>query len=283
VERDGVKVGALTFAEVKAGTTHVGDNRGGWIHASQRPRHEVRLPAFYVLESPLSAEDVATLTGLEKGEQKGAHDGVDAALLQRICAAVRPLVDEGLEVRPPSLAEWTHARESGVLKPQQGALEVLADAPFSNHRGAPMDGRPREGSGHGPLMDQLACIEVHPQNTGTTATSSVPMDRRLPGTVLRLVLSPKRTAPPRTVPKQADRAANLRTEALSTLLIGVVPSFLIPVVRGFGSYALEGWANLLFGGLVAGFVTGAVWRPRRPTVRWEDGEVQDDVERSVSQ
>ena len=38
----------------------------------------------------------------------------------------------------------------------------------------------------------------------------------------------------------------------------------------FGSYATEGWANLLFGGIVAGFVTGAVWRPRRPTVKIED-------------
>ena len=278
-----MNVGPLTFVEVEAGTTHVGDNRGGWIHASQRPRHEVRLPAFYILESPLSANEVAALLGREKSERNDVHEGVDAALLQRICAAVRPLVDEGLEVRPPSLAEWTHARESGRLAPQQGALEVLADAPFSNHRGAPMDGRPREGSGHGPLMDQLACIEVHPQKTGVTATASVPMDRRLPGTVLRLVLSPTRTSPTRTVPKQADRAANLRIEVLSTLLIGVVPSFLIPVVRGFGSYALEGWANLLFGGLVAGFVTGAVWRPRRPTVAWDDGEVQSDVDRNFSQ
>ena len=278
-----MNVGPLTFVEVEAGTTHVGDNRGGWIHASQRPRHEVRLPAFYILESPLSANEVAALLGRENSEQNDVHEGVDAALLQRICAAIRPLVDEGLEVRPPSLAEWTHARERGRLTPQQGALEVLADAPFSNHRGAPMDGRPREGSGHGPLMDQLACIEVHPQKEGVTATASVPMDRRLPGTVLRLVLSPTRTSPTRTVPKQADRAANLRIEVLSTLLIGVVPSFLIPVVRGFGSYALEGWANLLFGGLVAGFVTGAVWRPRRPTVAWDDGEVQSDVDRSVSQ
>tara|TARA_B100000925_G_scaffold291709_1_gene280908 strand:- start:12 stop:848 length:837 start_codon:yes stop_codon:yes gene_type:complete len=278
-----VKVGPLTFAEVKAGTTHVGDNRGGWIHASQRPRHEVRLPAFLILESPLSTSEVADLVGSDETVEEGVHEGIDAALLQRICAAVRPLVDEGFEVRPPSMAEWTHARESGVLKPQQGALEVLADAPFSNHRGAPMDGRPREGSGHGPLMEQLACIEVHPQKAGATATSSVPMDRRLPGTVLRLVLSPKRTSPARTVPKQADRAANLRIEVLSTLLIGVVPSFLIPVVRGFGSYALEGWGNLLFGGLVAGFVTGAVWRPRRPTVTWDDGEIHDEDERSVSQ
>jgi hypothetical protein len=27
---------------------------------------------------------------------------------------------------------------------------------------------------------------------------------------------------------------------------------------------------LLFGGLCAGFVTGAVWRPRRPTVSYDE-------------
>ena len=117
-----MKVGPLTFAEVKAGTTHVGDNRGGWIHASQRPRHEVRLPAFLILESPLSTSEVADLVGSDETVEEGVHEGIDAALLQRICAAVRPLVDEGFEVRPPSMAEWTHARESGVLKPQQGAV-----------------------------------------------------------------------------------------------------------------------------------------------------------------
>ena len=52
----------------------------------------------------------------------------------------------------------------------------------------------------------------------------------------------------------------------------VIPSFAIPIARGMGGYATTGWANLLFGGLCAGFVTGAFWRPRRPTVLFEDGE-----------
>jgi hypothetical protein len=282
--RDDVQVGPLTFVKVDAGTTYVGDDRGGWIHANQRPRHEVRVPEFFVLETPLSAADVAQLSNQDSPANQAPHEGVDAALLQQVCAALRAHLPDHLEVRPPSLAEWKRAREAGALNPLPGVLEILADAPFSNHRGAPMDGRPRERSAHGPLMDQLACIEVHPHKTAATATSSVPMDRRLPGTVLRLVLSPVREGAPRTVPRQADRSANLRVEVMCTLLIGVVPSFLIPVLRGFGGYALEGWANLLFGGLVAGFVTGAIWRPRRPTVTWEDGAVhEDDEARKVSQ
>lgn len=279
-----MQVGPLTFVKVESGITYVGDDRGGWIHANQRPRHEVRVPEFFVLETPLNKADVAQLCNQDGPASTAPHEGVDAALLQQICAALRPDVPAHLEVRPPSLAEWKRAREAGAMNPMPGVLDILADAPFSNHRGAPMDGRPRESSALGPLMDQLACIEVHPHKSEATATSSVPMDRRLPGTVLRLVLSPVREGPSRTVPRQADRSANLRVEALCTLLIGVVPSFLIPVLRGFGGYALEGWANLLFGGLVAGFVTGAIWRPRRPTVTWEDGVFhEEDEARKVSQ
>ena len=69
-----MNVGPLTFVEVEAGTTYVGDNRGGWIHASQRPRHEVRLPAFYILESPLSANEVAALLGREESERNDVHE-----------------------------------------------------------------------------------------------------------------------------------------------------------------------------------------------------------------
>jgi hypothetical protein len=50
----------------------------------------------------------------------------------------------------------------------------------------------------------------------------------------------------------------------------VIPSFVIPILRGMGDYAVSGWPNLLFGGLCAGFVTGAFWRPRRPTVSYDE-------------
>ena len=85
-------------------------------------------------------------------------------------------------------------------------------------------------------------------------------------------------------PKSADVLGNFRTEIVWTTLLGIVPSFLIPVIRGFGSYAIDGWANLLFGGLVAGFVTGAIWRPRRPSISYEAGDQEDDcLAASVSQ
>ena len=88
--------------------------------------------------------------------------------------------------------------------------------------------------------------------------------------VARLALSPLREGSEKRVPETTDRWGNLRSELLWTTLLGIIPSFLIPVLRGMGDYATEGWVNLLFGGLCAGFLTGAVWRPQRPMLRYDD-------------
>ena len=87
-----------------------------------------------------------------------------------------------------------------------------------------------------------------------------------------MVVAQIREGPEKKVPVAADMAANIRMELICTLLLGVIPSFAIPVLRGMGDYAFTGWANLLFGGLCAGFVTGAFWRPRRPTIAFDDVE-----------
>ena len=120
------------------------------------------------------------------------------------------------------------------------------------------------------MAEHRAAIETHPNQEGVTALSTAPMDRELRDLVIRLVITPVRVGEPVCVPLNADLAANIRGEIFWTILLGVIPSFVIPIVRGMGSYAINGWANLLFGGLCAGFVTGAVWRPRRPTLFYDD-------------
>ena len=72
------------------------------------------------------------------------------------------------------------------------------------------------------------------------------------------------------VPDNANLSSNIRSELFWTTILGIIPSFTIPILRGFSSYAVDGWANLLFGGLCAGFVTGAFWRPKRPTWGLDD-------------
>ena len=251
--------------------TTVGTDKGGWVYASNRPKHEVSIPEFFITESVLSAQQLSNLIPELNSLDEGLDfTGIDKDVREQIIEKFADIIEQGYEVRAPSIGEWKRAHDLGMISSSPNNVEVLADSAFSNFRGAHMDGSPRLESMIGPLSSQKAGLQVHPRNQNEFATSAVPQDRRLRNTSLRLVISPKREVPTPKVPNNSDFAKNVRTELLCTLFIGIIPSFLIPVLRGFGSYATEGWANLLFGGIVAGFVTGAVWRPRRPTVKIED-------------
>jgi hypothetical protein len=283
-------VNKLDFKRVPQGSSFLGSDKGGWIYASQRPRYEVQLPDYYILEHPITRGQVAGLLG----ENEGVEDSEEPmiGLIESEIEAIRKQIEEQLdisglpgkwEVRSPSFPEWHHARNEIHL--DSGIVEILGDAAAANHRGAMMDGRVRPIETTGPLQYHRLAVEMHPKRKDVFATSNIPVDRSLTNTVVRFVVSPVREAPARRVPKTADSWGNFRTEMLWTTLLGIAPSFLIPILRGFDTYALDGWPNLLFGGLVAGFVTGAIWRPRRPTISFEEGVIQEseDSLASVSQ
>ena len=281
-----IEANGLEFIPISSGSSWLGSDKGGWIYASQRPRYEVRLPSYYIMKKPLTRGQVARL--LDEDESPDEPDEPMTGLTIDEIHALREAIEsnleeESLDVRLPSFPEWNHASEQIELDP--GIVEILSDAAATSHRGGMMDGRPRPIETSGPLQHHRLAVEMHPRKSDTFATSNIPVDRPLPNTVFRFVLSPPRTEPPRRVPKSADVLGNLRTEIIWTTLLGIIPSFLIPVIRGFGTYAIDGWANLLFGGLVAGFVTGAIWRPKRPSISYEEGiqESEDSLAASVSQ
>lgn len=287
---ESIKTNALEFVPVLSGSSWLGSDKGGWVYASQRPRYEVRLPTFYILKRPLSRGQVAQLLG-EEHQPEDPDEPMMGLTIDEIRALQNAILSSfksnqeisALELRLPSFPEWNHAFSQIELKP--GIVEILSDAAATSHRGGMMDGRPRPVETNGPLQHHRLAVEMHPRKHESFATSNIPVDRPLPNTVFRFVLSPPRTEPARRVPKSADVFGNLRTEVIWTTLLGIIPSFLIPVFRGFGSYAVDGWANLLFGGLVAGFVTGAIWRPRRPSIPYEEGvqDLDDSLAASVSQ
>ena len=271
-----ISIRGLKFIPVQSGSSWLGSDKGGWIYASQRPRYEVRMPTFFILRKPLTRGQVAHLLGEEK-QPSDSNEPMTGLTIDEIHSLQTILANAfksdaespALDIRLPSFPEWNHAFPHIELKP--GIVEILSDAAATSHRGGMMDGRPRPVETNGPLQHHRLAVEMHPRKLETFATSNIPVDRPLPNTVVRFVLSPPRTEPIRRVPKSADVLGNLRTEIVWTTLLGIVPSFLIPIFRGFGSYAIDGWANLLFGGLVAGFITGAIWRPRRPSIPYEDG------------
>ncbi|MDP6870540.1 MAG: hypothetical protein QGI21_07210 [Candidatus Poseidoniaceae archaeon] len=250
----------LRFIQINSGSVFVGTNKGGWIHASERPHHQVNLPAFLILESPLTIGQVKTILG-QKTVDENLYEEMNLDTLNQICEKLSKHFDD--EVRAPSESEWLYSNDKLNFYP--GYTEFLADEATSNHRGARLDGRPRLGDLDGPMSGHRVAYATHPNNSNTKQRFSTPADRPLPKVVARLVVSPKRVGIDHRVPENANLMVNIQSEIFWTFVLGIIPSFSIPVIRGFGDYATEGWANLLFGGLCAGFLTGAFWRPKRPT------------------
>ena len=223
------------------------------------------------MPKPLTNSQVAAIQG-KKSNDDSPYEGMENDTIEKISNLLSEHF-EG-EIRTPSEGEWQIAHELNKIILQPGLTEFLADEATGNHRGAMMDGRPRQGEITGPMSGHRVAWSCHPKREGVYARFSTPSDRSLPKNVARLVISPIRKGEPVRIPESADLARNIRSEILWITLLGIIPSFTIPIIRGFDSYAIDGWANLLFGGLCVGFVSGAFWRPRRAT--WyldDDGEI----------
>ena len=275
-----ISLAGLVFHPVEATTTTIGTTKGGWVYAGQRPCYEAKTPAFYTMAAPLTTREVFEVMGGPGGNpDEGPMETLTSLDLGELAQTLMETetFSEAVEALPGTWelralthAEWLAARGQKKIELKMGLTERLADAPSSNHRGAMMDGRPRPNELLGPASSQMAAIAVHPRNPEVTAMASVPHDRPLPNVVARLALTPVRMDEAVRVPDGTDVWRNVRTELLWTTVLGIIPSFLIPILRGMSAYATEGWVNLLFGGLCAGFFTGALWRPRRPVLRYDE-------------
>lgn len=269
----------LSFQKVNSCSVFIGENKGGWIYAGQRPRHEVKLPDFYIMESSLSDKELTEISkklDIESNSNQWDEEKLNILLnyleTQFYESDIAIEDKSKWEIRCPSQGEWYASLENKKIIVTTKARELLSDGTSSNHRGAMMDGRPRKFEGFGPMQYHKAVVEIHPSKIDITALSSIPMDRPNNGVSVRFVISPIRQGDIVKVPQNADFFSNFKVEIFWTFVLGIIPSFAIPIFRGMGSYATDGWVNLLFGGLCVGFVSGAFWRPRRPTIMYEQGE-----------
>ena len=269
----------LSFQKVNSCSVFIGENKGGWIYAGQRPRHEVKLPDFYIMESSLSDKELTEISkklDIESNSNQWDEEKLNILLnyleTQFYESDIAIEDKSKWEIRCPSRGEWYASLENKKIIVTTKARELLSDGTSSNHRGAMMDGRPRKFEGFGPMQYHKAVVEIHPSKIDITALSSIPMDRPNNGVSVRFVITPIRQGDIVKVPQNADFFSNFKVELFWTFVLGIIPSFAIPIFRGMGSYATDGWVNLLFGGLCVGFVSGAFWRPRRPTIMYEQGE-----------
>ena len=274
-----LNLAGLDFQKVEAGYVFIGENKGGWIYASQRPRHQVKCPDFFIMEKPITENQIEQISkniNIDSDPKLWSAEKLElfiAYLSEQLSENIEQLNREmDWEIRCPSQGEWYLSLDKKKIITTEKSRELLSDGTSSNHRGAMMDGRPRKFEGFGPMQHHKAAIETHPSKKEITAISSIPMDRDNMGVTVRFVISPIRKGDIVRVPANADVISNIKVELFWTFILGILPSFAIPILRGMGSYATEGWANLLFGGLCAGFVSGAFWRPKRPTVMYEQGE-----------
>ena len=69
----------LEFVKVPAGKVFLGTDKGGWIHASERPRHEVELPDFkkIAIDKPVAdvvAKDIDEMVETLREQKKSWLD-----------------------------------------------------------------------------------------------------------------------------------------------------------------------------------------------------------------
>ena len=71
------------------------------------------------------------------------------------------------------------------------------------------------------------------------------------------------------LPDSSDKSRLLFEESSIALIFGIIPSFLWAYFNASDGYILEGWLNLVFGGIFIGVFTVIFWRPK--TTSWRVG------------
>lgn len=250
---------------IPPGNVLIGTNKGGLVHGSERPRYEASIPEFMIMYSFLTVKQFNQIIEKEGGENSPIEK-LNWEDVEKILTVISTELPTGFEVRLPSEAEWMRAKQHLGFELPLACEEMLWDHPSNNNRGAPIDGRPRLDERAGSLMKRYrASIKSHPTKKGLTFRSQTPVFSPQADTFIRLVIRKIESSEVVIVPEEADLKAVFKQEVMIAIMIGIVPSFLIPIFRGFSDYVLDGWANLIFGGLCISFASAAIWRPRRPT------------------
>ena len=279
----------ISLTRLGAGSILLGSDKGSLPYGTERPRHEVRLGERWVTTEMVDRKVWALAMGEEEpAESDSPVDGKSWKEIEdfltkvgQAAAADADNFPQG-EWRLPSESEWMHTEvELGISVPM-AKEELLADHPHPNHRGAPTDGKPRmDTNPHSMMRLYRISRKAHPTKAGFSVKSQAPVKNGQEGMVFRLMFIPEAVSPTEVgdcllVPEEIDAARLFKREAIIALVVGIIPSFAIPVLRGFNDYAASGWANLLFGGLVISFASSVFWRPRTETwVYSADGKAME--------
>ncbi len=231
----------VSWVEVDPGSVLVGSDNRAIIFGGIGPRHEVSIGyRFRISAEPIEpsvAEDLIKSTGAEVASE----------------------------------SEWELAHSRGLISGGDGSgVEALADS-TDDYWGKQCDGRPLVKKGSKPRITRV-------WRSGN-ASPSVMAHEKFGGpqnsTKMRLVLrdTPEWSSNPPAIPIRRVGSRVILEEAVISLIVGIVPSFVWAFFNASPGYISEGWLNLVLGGVFIGLFTGIFWRPRQPTWYLESGNM----------
>ena len=82
-EENQIQLNGIDFLKIESGLTTVGTDKGGWVYASNRPKHEVSIPEYFITKSVLSAQQLSNLIP----ELNSLDEGLDFTVLTKMFAS----------------------------------------------------------------------------------------------------------------------------------------------------------------------------------------------------
>ena len=222
----------IEWINVEPGKVFIGSDNRSILFGGVGPRHEVKIDYdFEISYMPVDSETTEILL---------QNDNYHLA----------------------SESEWTLAIEKGLISGNNGT-EELSDKIRGSYWSKYCDGRPF-------IEDDWLMKVSRSWSSGVPKISLIPRAKN--SEYFRLVRRKGQNifdiAAPQ-LPDSSDKSRLLFEEFLISLIFGIIPSFLWAFFNASDGYILEGWLNLVFGGIFIGVFTVIFWRPR--TKSWRIG------------
>ena len=227
---------SIEWVEVKPGMVVMGSADRSILFGGIGPRHEVSIGyRFKISRTPVPS--IEALKIIQSSEADVASE-----------------------------SEWELANSRGLLSAEIGCIEGLEDR-HHGYWGKICDGRPHYGGNRG--LKNLR----HWSKSGPVSIQRPTLSEDGKTESVRLVIreDPVWSDNPLAIPIKKDNQRIMVEEALISLFLGVIPSFIWAYHNAGDGYLREGWLNLIMGGIFFGLFTSLFWRPKQPTWHVKSG------------
>ena len=228
--------GSIEWADVEPGMVVMGSANRSILFGGIGPRHEVSIGyRFKISRIPVPSSEAF-------------------------------MIIKSSEAEIASESEWELANSRGLLSAEIGCIEVLEDR-HHGYWGKICDGRPHYGGNRG--LKNLR----HWSKSGPVSIQRPTLSEDGKTESVRLVIreDPVWSDNPLAIPIKKDNQRIMVEEALISLFLGVIPSFIWAYHNAGDGYLREGWLNLIMGGIFFGLFTSLFWRPKQPTWHVKSG------------